>query len=147
MIYDNDRVMAGGMIFHSNLGIVNLTNQDIKTDKHGIIVTKSVLTHLSQNEFNQLLAHEVAHALLNHVTRKKAMYRESCMISFSLIINAMLSLAELGIVSNTLDYQNQNEILKISAILGVMLLVNYYLKHEIRKDEFAADKKSVIITK
>lgn len=147
MIYDNDRIMAGGMIFHGNLGIVNLTNQDIRTDKHGIVVTKSVLANLSQNEFNQLLAHEVGHALLNHVTRKKTLYRESCMISFSIIVSAMLSLVDLGILSNTLDYQNQNEVLKISAILGIMLVLNYYLKHEIRKDEFAADRKSVILTK
>lgn len=148
MIYENDQPILGGMvIFHANLGIVNLTNQDIRTDKHGIVVTKSVLTHLSQNEFNQVLAHEVGHAILNHVTRKKTLYRESCIISFSMIINALTSLLDMAILSNTLDYQNQNEVLKIGAILGAMLVLNYYLKHEIRKDEFAADRKSIIFTK
>ena len=148
MIYDIDRSIAGGaFIFHSNMGIVNLTNQDIKTDKHGIIITISLLKHLSQNELKALLAHEVGHAVLNHTTRKKTLYREICPISFSIMMSGVFSLVDLAFLHSTLNYQNNREFNMLVAVIGCMFLVNAYVKAEIRKDEFAADRKSVVYNK
>lgn len=138
---------GGTFSFHSNCGVVNLNNQNITTDRHGIIIFKSLLTLLNEKELQAILAHEVGHIVLNNVTRYNLLLQEVCALSLALSIAALGSYGKLFIMANLLRYKDNVELAKIVMVMGTMLMINHYAKTEIRKNEFDADKQSVIYTK
>ena len=126
-----------------NCAALNIDGKNVVTDRHGIQISKNLITNITKAELQAIFGHEVGHIALNHCTNKNTALR----ISYELATFLSIGLTSYMLSNLLLGYSNNSDLTQVLVLSISLVLFHAYIVPIGREQEFAADKKAAVYTR